>query len=128
MTFWEFRENLSKKVITYKPTISLYRGDENIMVSVAQIPKQIKRGIPNKENCEKNTTTFNTFKREQHTRHKAGRLCGDLELFQKHVFTKGNMDNPKASEMCGIYSYSTCGLYKVSVHYFTQKGGQKSQN
>ena len=43
----------------------------------------------------------------------AGRLCGDLEMFQKHVLTKGNVKNPKACEVCGIYSYTKCGMCKA---------------
>ena len=94
----------------YKPMSHLYRGDKNMRVYVAQISKQQNRDIPKKYNNDKNNITFNTFKRAQNTRRLLGRLCGDLEIFQKHFFTKGNVNNPKAYEVCGIYSYTTCGL------------------
>ena len=102
------RESLQKK-ITYKPTSHIYWVDENMRMSVTQIPNHWKRGIPKKDNYDKNTITFNNFKRALHTRHKSSRLYGDLKMFQKCVLTKGNVNDPKAS-----------------VQYFKQKGRQKS--
>ena len=37
MKFWEFREKLSEKILTYNPTSRLYWLDDNVRVSVAQI-------------------------------------------------------------------------------------------
>ena len=74
MTFWEFIEKLSKKILTYKPTSRIYQDDENIRMSVTLISNQQKRGIPKNENDDKNTATFNTLKWARHTRHQEGRL------------------------------------------------------
>ena len=88
MTLWEFREDISEKILTYKPTSRIYWGNGNSRMSVAQSSMQQKRGIPNKYNDDKNTINFNTFKRERHRRNKAGRLCGDMEMFHKHVLQR----------------------------------------
>ena len=96
-------------------------------VSLSKSLKQKKRGIPNKYNDDKNKINFNTSKRAQHTRHKAGRLCGTLEIHQKHVLTRVNVKNPKVCKVCGIDRYITCGMCKASAHYFPQKVEQKSQ-
>ena len=95
--------------------------------SSTQISMQQKRGRPKKDNGYNKTITMNTFKRERHTRHKAGKLCVDLEMFHKHVLTKVNVRKPKAREVCGIDSYTTCGICKAPAYYFSKKGGQKSQ-
>ena len=118
MEFWEFIEKLSKKILTYKPMSRICWYDEKTRESVAQIPKKRNRGRPKKENDNNNTMNFKTFKRAWHTRNQVGRLCGDLEMFQKHVLTKGNMNNPKVCEVCGIDRYTTCGLCKTSVNCF----------
>ena len=110
MKFWEFRENLSKKMLTQNPTSLLYRSDENMRESSTQIPMQRKRGRPKKDNNDKHTTTFNTFKRAWHTRHCIDILCGDMEMFQKHVLSKVNVKKPKLCEVCGIDIYTACGL------------------
>eukprot|EP00957_Ditylum_brightwellii_P116205 8863572-Ditylum_brightwellii.AAC.2 len=34
MNFWEFRERLSIQKLTYKPTMHIYPGDENMPVSI----------------------------------------------------------------------------------------------
>ena len=38
------------------------------------------------------------------------------------------MKNPNPREVCGVGSYTLCGIYKTPVQYFPQKCGQKSQN
>ena len=121
MTFWEFREKLSKKIIAYKPNIRFYWGDYNMRVYVAQISKQQKRGRKKTENYYNNTIASNTFKGVRHTRHRTGRLCGDMEIFQKHVLSRVNLNNPKPFEVCGIYSYTICGLCKATIHYLLIK-------
>ena len=73
MTFWEFIEKLSKKILTYKPTSRIYQDDENIRMSVTLISNQQKRGIPKNDNDDKNTATFITFKWARHTKHQEGR-------------------------------------------------------
>ena len=78
MKFWEFREKLSKQILTYKPTSFLYRDDDNIRVYVSQILNHQKRGRTNKDKDDKNTITSNTFKMERHIMHKAGRLFVNL--------------------------------------------------
>ena len=89
-------------------------------VSVVKFLKQRKRDTTKKYNNGNNTINFNTFRSSRHTRHKAGRLCGDLEIFQKHFLTKGDLKNPKACEVCVIDSYTKYGLYRASVHYFSE--------
>ena len=63
-------------------------------VSFAQILKQKEIGIPNKDNNDNNIITFNNLKRARHTRHHIGRLCGDLEIFQKHVIQRETKITP----------------------------------
>ena len=87
-------------------------------VSMEKIPKQQKRGIPKRENYHKNTITLNTFKKERNRRHWTGRLCGDLEIFQKRVLSYVNEKKPMTCEVCGIDSYTACGICKSSVKYF----------
>ena len=53
-------------------------------VSVSQILKQRDIGIPNKDKDDNNIITFNILKRAQHTWHRIGRICGDMEIFHKH--------------------------------------------
>ena len=88
MKFWEFREKLSEKILTYNPTSRLYWGDENMRVSDAKIKNKRNIGIPKRYNYNKKTITLNTFKRSRHTRHRKGRLYGDMEIFHKHVFQR----------------------------------------
>ena len=112
MKFWEFREKLYYKMLAYNPTSRIYQDDNNLMVYVVQISNHWKIVRQKKENYDKNTTTFNTFKRERHRRHWAGRLCGDMEMFQKHVLTKVNVNNPKTCEVCGIDICTACDMCK----------------
>ena len=84
--------------------------------------------ISKKENDDKNTINLNTFKKVWNTRHRTGRLCGDIEMSQKHVLSKENAKKTNPCEVCGIYSYIEYGICKALVNYFPQKGGQKSQH
>ena len=59
---WEFREKISKKNLTYKPTSRLYWSDENMRVSFVQISKQLRIVIPKKENEKNYTINFKPFK------------------------------------------------------------------
>ena len=96
-------------------------------VSVVKILKQRKRDTTKKYNNGNNTINFNTFRSSQHTRHKAGRLCGDLEIFQKDFLTKGDLKNPKACEVCVIDSYTkyiVCTGHRCTI---SQKYGQKTK-
>ena len=63
MAAWEFKENLSGKMVMYKPASCLYWVDENMRTSVAKISMQKKRGRTNKYNYYKNAITIYTFKR-----------------------------------------------------------------
>ena len=46
----------------------------------------------------------------------------------RNIFFKGKCEEPpNPCEVCGIYSYTKCGLFNALVHYFPHKGGQKSQ-
>ena len=63
-----------------------------------------------------------------HIRHKAGRLCGDLEKFQKHIDSVASSNNVKPCEVCGLDCYTTCGLFKRAPYHFSpQKGSHKSK-
>ena len=49
-------------------------------------------------------------------------------MFQKHVMKNGNVNNPKACEVCGIDIYTSYGLCKASVHYYPHICGENSKN
>ena len=117
MKFWEFRENLFEQILTCKPTRRLYWGHDNTRVSVSQSLNKQKRDIPKKVNNNKNNINLNNFKKERHTRHKEGRICGDLENFQIIVLTKVNLKNPKAFELCGIDNtlHVVCTIHKCTT-------------
>ena len=128
MSFWEFRERLSEQQCGYRPVNKLYPGDENMRVCVQQHKvRREKRGRP-KSDDDKHEITTEKLKRARHTKYRPGRLCGDLELFQKHIASKQNWKNAKPCEVCGLDTYTTCGLCKAPVHYFPQKGSQKGQS
>eukprot|EP00957_Ditylum_brightwellii_P036141 2738161-Ditylum_brightwellii.AAC.1 len=68
--------------------------DKNMCTCVAQNHHWRKQGRP-KDNDDKYMTTVEKLKRAIHTRHTAGRLCGNLENFNKPIASKLNVKNPK---------------------------------
>eukprot|EP00957_Ditylum_brightwellii_P062586 4749331-Ditylum_brightwellii.AAC.1 len=58
---------------------------------------------------------------------KTGRLCSNLENFNKHIASKLNAKNPKPCEVWGLECYTKCNVCNAAVHYLPQKGSQKNQ-
>ena len=65
-------------------------------VSVAPKFNQKNRGRTKEDKDENSTINFKTFKKSRHTSHQAGRLCDDMEIFQKNVLSFGNVKKPQA--------------------------------
>ena len=61
-----------------------------------------KRGRPSADRAEKGSNTKPELISATHTRHKVGRLCGDLEKFQKHIDSVVSSKNVKPCEVCGL--------------------------
>eukprot|EP00957_Ditylum_brightwellii_P076424 5808279-Ditylum_brightwellii.AAC.1 len=127
MNFWEFRDTLSIQKLTYKSTLRIYPGDENMHVSIQQNRVPRKQGIPPKED-DKTKMTSEKIKMAHHTKYRPGQICVNLSDFQKYVDSKKNVKNPKPCKVCGVPSYILCGLCGESVHCFSQKGGKQKQN
>eukprot|EP00957_Ditylum_brightwellii_P146007 11118775-Ditylum_brightwellii.AAC.1 len=82
----------------YKLLNFLYMGDENMWVYVQQHKLRIEnRGRP-QTNEDRNKITSEKIKQARHTMYCLGRLCGDLELFQKHIASKQNWKYAKPCE------------------------------
>eukprot|EP00957_Ditylum_brightwellii_P118269 9020453-Ditylum_brightwellii.AAC.1 len=95
-------------------------------VCIAQNHHWRKQGRP-KNDYDKYKVTIGKLKRARLKKHKAGRLCSNLENFNKHIASKLNVKTLKPCEVCGLECYTKCNLCNTAVHYFPQKGSQKNQ-
>ena len=125
MSFWEFCEKLSWQILSYMPSHHLYPTDERMLVLVVHNQEQKrKQGRPSVDGAEKGAITEASLSSATHTRHKVGRLCGDLEKFQKHIDSVTPSKNAEPSEVCDLEYYTTCDLYKKSAVYLSPKNGR----
>ena len=129
MTLWELSEKFSDQMMIYNPIHHLYYGDERMRMVVFLNQEQARKRVRSSaDRSEKGPITKSGLGSATHARHKVGRLCGDLDHPQKQIYLVVSSNNVNPCGVCGLDCYTTCGLCKrASVHFFSQKGSQKSK-
>ena len=103
LSFWDFRDRLSKQMLEYNPINLLYPGDEN-MRSVTRIEKRKRIGRPYQKSkdtnplfvCKEDLCEEIVKKRETDKR-----LCGDLTCLTSHVISTKKYKNGGVCAWCG---------------------------
>ena len=119
LSFFHFRNNLSKQMLTYSPAKVKYPGDER-MRAVTELPKSKRIGNKSKRRLDVSLSQLKTAKR-----HGTSRLCGDLDKLSRHVASIQKNNTGRICAWCGLPgAYAVCGKCKdplskkqVSLHY-----------
>ena len=72
------------------------------MVVVQDKEQSRKRGSPSTYRSEKGPITKSYLFSVTNTRHKVGRICGDIDNFQKHIDLVPSPKNSITCEVCGL--------------------------
>jgi hypothetical protein len=136
VSFYRFREKLSKQMLCYDPRERLYPGDEKFRVSTKQSTKQrsLPRSItspglrtPRRPGSVASTTSGITV---DDVKSADKRLCGDLGKFCSHVesIIQLPLQNKRVCVVCGNTTRYACGLCDKALHYpsFTSKSDGKT--
>ena len=129
VSFWEWRDKLSKQMLQYDPADQLYPGDE-LFRAVTSLPKKKRKsssngpGRPSKKSKEKSPVFVDKVDLcvEIEKDEKDRRLCGDLTCFSSHVLSTRKMKNGGICAWCGIRSFTKCEKCGKYLHFFPQRG------
>jgi hypothetical protein len=130
VSFFTFRDILSKQMTAYDPRKQLYPGDEKLRV-VTQLNKKKRKAMMskavayNKDNeCNENGSVsycqFVETKRQK-------RFC-DLNSYTEHLMSIESHKHAAKCMVCSEITYKRCALCGVSLHNMDSRGKGKGRN
>jgi hypothetical protein len=126
VSFYCFREKLSKQMLEYDPRNRKYPRDEKFLIATKQpkmhraVPKFTATATPRTSRLTASVTSSTTPGiTEEDIKHAGVRLCGDLSKFKNHVESIIHLpaQNKRICVACGKATRWACGICGKAMHY-----------
>ena len=148
VSFFQFRDILSKQMLSYDPIHQHYPGDSQMRIVTSKpIAKRTDlNGIIQGKEKDKNgeSIAFNKKTKElrltrsknkkvtkrqfQSTFRESKRFCQDVNSFGRHLKSVQKHNHPAKCAVCGLKAYKKCGVCGVALHNLEQRGEAKGKN
>ena len=130
LTFFDFRDKISKQMLEYNPEDLLYPGDQH-MCAVTILPKNRRKRKPGRPKSSEISPDF-VSKEDlcveiKEKRESERRLCGDLTLLSDHIDSTEKKKNGGICAWCKETAYTKCTKCGVYLHFFPQRGRVESK-
>lgn len=130
MSFYDFREKLSRQLLTYSPQKLLYPGDRHFREHTRSMKKRKRVNSDQEaEPAPNGSLSLGQLEHmEKKRKQKKTRFCGDLSKYQLHMESKENGTTKLSCFVCGDKTRTICGLCDVSLHDNPTHGKTKGMN
>ena len=125
VTWWQWRDKLAIQGLSYDPRKKMYPGDKHTRKSTQEYKK---RRQPTKEISSSIVTIDQLKMIKEGSRREPPRISGDLENYCKHVDSLIHAKFAGACQVCGMTCWTRCGICKVPLHFYPQRGRNKPQD
>ena len=129
VSFFTFRDVLSKQMCQYNPVHQLYPGDEKMRaVTQLHIKKRKRSSVSNNNSTEKYADGTGKITREQYmdVRRRQQRFC-TMESYGKHLASIVTHKHPARCAVCSAKAYKKCGICGVTLHNGETRGEAKGK-
>ena len=120
VSFWEFRECLSRQMLSYHPSNMNYLGDEKMRVVTKTTKKRRIQSIQSKKLTKELITEAQTIPHGEVGR----RLVASVNEFQEHMCRMSKVKNSLVCVVCGdpCYTLCTCCPGNPAMHNKPSRG------